>query len=249
MFIKHNHSQYRDAPFKEAEGLQLLRKAIESQPQNPLRVPEVFNASEQQLQLTQIHSRRAKKQHWQQLGEGLALLHKQPQKHYGLDSDNYIGLNPQPNGISSDWGEFFIHQRLQHQLSLIGDYTIRRRWQQILSDKKQSLRDFLNDNCQHPSLLHGDLWNGNVMFSENKIWLIDPAVYYGDREADLAMTEMFGGFDAEFYCAYDNVYPRTSVYKTKREIYNLYHYLNHFNLFGSSYIRGCEQGWKVIVSL
>ncbi|MCV6605711.1 MAG: fructosamine kinase family protein, partial [Porticoccaceae bacterium] len=93
MFIKHNHSRYRDALFKEAEGLQLLRQAIESQPQNPLRVAEVFQVSAQQLQLTYIDSQRARKQQWQQLGEGLALLHQQSQSFYGLETDNYIGLN------------------------------------------------------------------------------------------------------------------------------------------------------------
>ncbi|MCV6625561.1 MAG: fructosamine kinase family protein, partial [Cellvibrionaceae bacterium] len=150
---------------------------------------------------------------------------------------------------SSDWGAFFNHQRLQYQLSLIADAKIRQQWQQILDQQAPLLREFLNNNCQHPSLLHGDLWNGNVLFDKAGVWLIDPAVYCGDREVDLAMTEMFGGFSEEFYRAYDSIYPRTDAYRSKRDIYNLYHYLNHYNLFGSDYLRGCEKGWEVIYSL
>ncbi|MDM3870964.1 fructosamine kinase family protein [Porticoccus sp. W117] len=249
MFIKHNHSPYRDALIKEVAGLQLLRQGIAHDPKNPLRIPEVFNVSEQQLTLTQITSQRPGKHQWQQLGEGLARLHSQQQSHYGLKTDNYIGLNPQPNGIYQDWGAFFIQQRLQYQLSLIRDRSIQKKWQQTLVQSSDKLRQFLNDNCPHPSLLHGDLWNGNVLFSSDAVWLIDPAIYCGDREADLAMTEMFGGFDPEFYRAYDNAYPRTDTYQTKREIYNLYHYLNHYNLFGSGYLDGCEKGWEIITSL
>ncbi|MCB1581549.1 MAG: fructosamine kinase family protein [Xanthomonadales bacterium] len=87
--------------------------------------------------------------------------------------------------------------------------------------------------------MHGDLWSGNVMFDKEHVWLIDPAVYFGDSEADIAMTEMFGGFSSEFYLAYQSVRPLTDAYPTKRLIYNLYHYLNHYNLFGASYLSPC----------
>jgi fructosamine-3-kinase len=98
-------------------------------------------------------------------------------------------------------------------------------------------------------LLHGDLWSGNVLFGNAGPCLIDPAVYYGDREADIAMTELFGGFSEAFYRAYDRLYPRTEVYAAKRAIYNLYHTLNHYNLFGASYLDACRRNLGVIARL
>jgi len=111
---------------------------------------------------------------------------------------------------------------------------------------KQALINFLNDHCEHASMVHGDLWSGNVLFDRDSVWLIDPAIYYGDREVDLAMTEMFGGFTHEFYQFYNNTYPISNTYQQKKIIYNLYHYLNHFNLFGDRYLPACEQGFKTI---
>ena len=129
VFTKHNHSPFQDALLLEAAGLQRLREAIACDPNNPLRVPEALSVTEQQLQLTRIHNQRPGSHQWQQLGEGLALLHKQTQLSYGLNNDNYIGLNPQPNGVSNNWGQFFVQQRLLYQLSLITDSTLRNRWQ------------------------------------------------------------------------------------------------------------------------
>jgi fructosamine-3-kinase len=97
--------------------------------------------------------------------------------------------------------------------------------------------------------LHGDLWSGNVLFDSNQCWLIDPAVYYGDSEVDLAMTEMFGGFSNAFYHAYFQIRSRSSTYANKRTIYNLYHYLNHYNLFGDSYLSRCREGFWSIENL
>ncbi|UTW45269.1 fructosamine kinase family protein [bacterium SCSIO 12696] len=249
MYHKQNQSGYRDALLREAEGLTLLRHCIAQQAENPLRIPDVARVSENTLSMTAIKAVSPSSHQWQQLGVGLALLHQQLQPYYGLETDNYIGLNPQPNGISKDWGTFFVEQRLGHQISLIADNALKQNYQQRLKKAREPLRGFLNHYCQHPSLLHGDLWSGNVLFSSDGVWLIDPAAYCGDREADLAMTELFGGFDREFYRAYDATYPRTEAYSTKREIYNLYHRLNHYNLFGRSYLSGCEQSWAMIKTL
>ena len=132
---------------------------------------------------------------------------------------------------------------------MIRDDSLRHHFQKILDSCKSDLVECLNAHCQHYSLLHGDLWAGNVLYDSKDVWVIDPAVYFGDSEADLAMTEMFGGFSSTFYQAYQSVRPLTSVYETKKIIYNLYHYLNHYNLFGSGYLSACEQGFRVIGSL
>jgi fructosamine-3-kinase len=173
-------------------------------------------------------------------------MHALPQDAYGWGRDNYIGLSPQPNRWSDNWGEFFVQDRLGYQVSRIRDTGQRNRFQKVLDEHGGTLIDWLNAHCEHPSLLHGDLWNGNVLYGTDGPWLIDPAVYCGDREADIAMTQMFGGFGEAFYRAYDQHYPRTPVYGLKREVYNLYHYLNHYNLFGGGYLGGCQSGIAAI---
>lgn len=168
---------------------------------------------------------------------------------YGWHGGNYIGLSPQPNCWAESWGEFFVQNRLRYQVSRVRASGVRNRFEGILDQCDDTLIRWLNEHCDHPSLLHGDLWSGNVLFDREGPWLIDPAIYCGDREADLAMTEMFGGFRAAFYRAYDRTFRRTSVYEQKRDIYNLYHYLNHYNLFGSSYQWGCERGFVAMQEL
>jgi fructosamine-3-kinase len=176
-------------------------------------------------------------------------MHALRQKAYGWGRDNYIGLSPQPNRWCDSWGEFFVRDRLGYQVSRIRDTGQRSRFQKVLDEYGGTLIDWLNAHCEHPSLLHGDLWNGNVLYGADGPWLIDPAVYCGDREADIAMTQMFGGFGDAFYRAYDAHYPRTAVYSTKRDVYNLYHYLNHYNLFGGGYLGGCQAGFAVVESV
>ena len=170
------------------------------------------------------------------LGRGLAALHRVTAKSYGLDHDNYIGANPQPNRQSGDWVTFFREQRLGFQLELArrnGYLTpARARWLEKLLAR---LGDWLPQ--QPPaSLLHGDLWGGNwLTTSAGEPALIDPAVYYGHREAELAFTELFGGFPAAFYRAYQGDWSLEAGYDERKEIYNLYHLLNHLNLFGEGY--------------
>jgi fructosamine-3-kinase len=176
-------------------------------------------------------------------------MHKKVYEHYGYDQDNYIGLNPQKNTFSNNWGNFFIEYRLRYQLSLIQNSSIKDHFNDILNSNHRKIENFLNESTKHPSILHGDLWNGNVIFGSNKVYIIDPAVYYGDREVDLAMTQMFGGFDKNFYDAYKKEYPYSKQYDIKKVIYNLYHYLNHYNLFGNGYLGGCEDGFQLIKTL
>lgn len=248
-FIKQNLSPNADALLREAEGLALLSQVLRDSGNDWLRVPDVFSVDEQELVLTAIDSRPAGRGHMHKLGEGLARLHRLRQPHYGFETANYIGLSPQPNHLADNWGEFFVETRLGFQVGRIRDRGTRDAFQAVLRHHKQRLVVFLNDHCDHPSLLHGDLWSGNVLYDDRGVWLIDPAVYYGDREADLAMTEMFGGFSADFYATYDRFYPRTDVYPLKRAIYNLYHYLNHYNLFGTGYLSGCRDCLETIEGL
>jgi len=170
------------------------------------------------------------------LGEALAALHRVSAGKFGWTRDNTIGSTPQVNTRCGDWIDFWRDCRLGHQLAL----AARNGAPNSLLKKGERLAGGLAvlfaNRTVRPALLHGDLWGGNAGFDDlgNPV-LFDPAVYYGDREADLAMTELFGGFGGDFYAAYDAAYPRATGYPVRRTFYNLYHILNHFNLFGGGY--------------
>lgn len=247
--VKHNTTGYADALICEAEGLESLARGLDEAGATGIGVPNVFRVDETELEITAIRSAGGQDRAREVLGEGLARLHGLRQKAYGWGRDNYIGLSPQPNRWCDNWGEFFVRDRLGYQVSRIRDSAQRNRFQKVLDEYGDALTEWLNAHCDHPSLLHGDLWNGNVLYDADGPWLIDPAVYCGDREADIAMTEMFGGFGEAFYRAYDAHYPRTPVYRVKREVYNLYHYLNHYNLFGGGYLGGCQTGMAAVESI
>lgn len=244
LFIKRNHSRFKDALIKEADGLDALAHAL--QVDEKLHVPKVYSVDAKELHVEMIDATRATKEQFALLGRSLAEMHKKEYEFYGYTTDNYIGLNPQKNSWSKNWGAFFIEYRLSYQLSLMRNSSIKEKFTNILNRHQNRLKDFLNEYTKHPSIVHGDLWSGNVLFDTEHIWLIDPALYYGDREVDIAMSEMFGGFDSSFYESYEKEYPKSSLYQTKKIIYNLYHYLNHYNLFGSGYLGGCEEGFRVI---
>jgi len=172
---------------------------------------------------------------WERLGAQLAALHRRTSAHgFGWQRDNTIGSTPQPNPWTSNWTEFFGRHRLGHQLAL----ARRRGVDGALSERLlAALPALLAGHDPAPSLLHGDLWGGNAAFTgDGEPVIFDPAVYYGDREADLAMTELFGGFAAGFYAAYRRAWPLAPGYEQRREFYNLYHILNHATLFGGSYV-------------
>ncbi len=170
------------------------------------------------------------------LGERLAQMHRCTAPAHGWDRDNTIGATPQPNPRSGDWVEFLRRHRLGYQLELAAGRGAPAR---LLDRGRRLLEDldrFFTAYRPPPALLHGDLWGGNWSADERGAPVIfDPAVYFGDREADLAMTELFGGFDRDFYAAYDAAWPRDAGYSTRKVLYNLYHVLNHFNLFGGGY--------------
>ena len=238
-FIKNNPSHDPKAMHIEAKGLRALSALIKEH-NLALHTPDIKDVNSQQLVLERIPNQVASKEQWQLLGDQLARLHQVPQKTFGYPYDNYIGLNPQKNGLSDDWGEFFYHQRLMFQCQGIQQDAVQADIQQQLKKLQRPLIDWLNGQAIQPALLHGDLWSGNVLFSDNKVWLIDPAVYWGDSDADIAMTELFGGFPKVFYQAYHQQLPPSPEYDLKKICYNLYHYLNHYNLFGHGYLAACR---------
>jgi fructosamine-3-kinase len=170
------------------------------------------------------------------LGEGLAAMHRISREQYGWFRDNTIGSTHQDNTRSDDWIEFWQVHRLQFQLDLAAHKGAAAR---LLSQGEKLLVEFpalFESYVPEVSLLHGDLWSGNYAYTQaGEPTIFDPGVYYGDREADLAMTELFGGFGSDFYAAYNNAWPLDRGYRTRKTLYNLYHILNHFNMFGGGY--------------
>jgi fructosamine-3-kinase len=176
------------------------------------------------------------------LGRSLAQVHSVHCESFGWRRDNYIGKTPQLNPRSSSWGSFWRDARLAPQLAL----ARRKRLGAGLLRKGERLAAavpyLLSEHGPSPSLLHGDLWSGNAGFlASGAPVLFDPAVYWGDREADLAMTELFGGFPPDFYSAYAEIAPLDSGYARRKPLYNLYHVLNHANLFGGGYAAQAER--------
>lgn len=246
-FVKKRRSSFPDHLLREASGLTALRGAAQG---SGIDVPEVLQVDEHSLTLPFVRSDRCSADQWTKLGLGLASIHSQSHARFGFEHDNYLGLSPQPNAFDDRWGSFFLRQRLEFQVGRVADPRRRRRYSELLRQGSQRLRGFLESEPVTPSFLHGDLWHGNLLCGEDgRVWLIDPAPYYGDAEADLAMTEMFGGFPADFYRAYRSRRPASPRYRLKARIYNLYHYLNHLNLFGDGYLDGCEAGFAAFGEL
>jgi len=173
-------------------------------------------------------------------GHRLAAMHLASRADFGWDRDNTIGSTPQPNHPEPDWVTFWGRYRLGFQIEL----ATRNGYGRRLRDQGERLLAALPALIDHdpvPSLLHGDLWGGNLGFDQDgQPVIFDPAVYYGDREADIAMTELFGGFGKDFYAAYNAAWALDPGYRTRKDLYNLYHILNHLNLFGTGYLGQAE---------
>ncbi|MFZ5523408.1 MAG: fructosamine kinase family protein [Pseudomonadota bacterium] len=170
------------------------------------------------------------------LGEQLAGLHRCTGNKFGFSADNFIGTTPQPNTWKDNWIDFWREHRLGFQLQLAEENGYGGRLQRLGEKLLDVLPVFFDGYSPQPSLLHGDLWSGNHAFlADGAPAIFDPAAYYGDRECDLAMTELFGGYSADFYTAYRAAYPLHKGYALRRDLYNLYHILNHANLFGGGY--------------
>jgi protein-ribulosamine 3-kinase len=176
-----------------------------------------------------------------ELGEQLAAMHRKTSDHYGWQRDNSIGLTPQPNNLATDWIGFYRDHRLGYQIELArdaGHHQLYKKGARLL----EVFAALFVDYVPVPSLLHGDLWDGNWgVTAGGEPVIFDPALYYGDREADLAMTHLFGEFPPEFYTAYAEAWPLDPGYKARQDLYNLYHVLNHLHLFGDGYLSQAEQ--------
>ncbi|MGL4752657.1 MAG: fructosamine kinase family protein [Aeromonadaceae bacterium] len=179
---------------------------------------------------------------WFQMGCDLACLHRcSEQEMYGWDEDNFIGRTLQPNRWQKQWANFFAEERIGWQLSLLKEKgRLAAHWN--IDEIIEITHRILRQHEPSPSLLHGDLWRGNTGFTEEGSMVFDPACYFGDRETDIAMTELFGGFPTAFYQGYESVWPLERTYHKRRDLYNLYHKLNHLNLFGDGFQLQVEQG-------
>ena len=239
LFVKLHDVQHMAMFEAEAAGLQALREA------KVVRVPEVYTCacddSYSWLVMEYItlgsHNSVSEKLFAQQL----AAMHRCTGELFGWFRNNTIGSTPQINTATSDWINFYRAHRLAYQLQLANQHgfpiSLQDKGERLLGD----LHVFFEGYEASPSLLHGDLWSGNhAVDSAGSPVIFDPAVYYGDRETDIAMTELFGGLSSDFYAAYHEAYPLHEGYKVRKTLYNLYHILNHANLFGVSYVRQAE---------
>jgi fructosamine-3-kinase len=239
IFVKHGDTDLLRTFEVEAAGLAELAAA------RAARIPQVLAIGERNgtalLVLEWIDLTPATAASEAQLGELLAAQHRTTQDTFGWDRDNTIGSTPQHNRRADRWIEFFRDSRLLPQLALADRNGAG--GELIAAGQRlcERLDDFFADHEPEPSLLHGDLWGGNWgTDTQGKPVLFDPAVYFGDRETDLAMTRLFGGFGAPFYVAYQKVWPLPAGAEARITLYNLYHVLNHFNLFGGGYRRQAE---------
>ena len=244
VFLKSN--KLKNLPFFEAEanGLEALRQT------GTIGVPKVLGIGTDKnlsfLLLEYLEAAPRLNSYWEVFGRELAALHKADPKYllengsFGFYEDNFIGATPQKNTAMMSWVDFFRECRLLPQMRMADRYFdsgVRK-----LCTKLTDHLDSYLPEPEFPSLLHGDLWSGNASPGpDGKAWIFDPAAYIGHHEAELAMTELFGRYPEEFYRAYHEVCPFDSSYRDRRDLYNLYHLLNHLNLFGSSYLSSVKQ--------
>ncbi len=237
-FVKVNQREFLHNYEMEAENLHMLREA------NKVFVPEVVLVGQSKhnafLVLNYLETKplnRAEDSY--RFGQQLANLHRWgDQKEYGFDHDNYIAASVQPNQWQKKWPQFFAEQRIGWQLQLLKEKGI------DLVDIPEFItviKEQLSGHNPKPALLHGDLWHGNAAMTEFGPICFDPACYWGDRECDLAMTELFGCFQRDFYLGYNQTYPLSEGYEKRKNIYNLYHLLNHCNLFAGYYLEQAQR--------
>jgi protein-ribulosamine 3-kinase len=229
-FLKTNRRTPQDMFAREAEGLNAL--CVEDGP----RVPEPYVHGPTFLLLEDLQPANHGQDYWPTFGRLLACLHSHNHSEFGFEHDNYIGSNPQPNPWTENGYEFFAEQRLGFQAEMARGRGLLGR-QEVCQVEALSRRLPELVPEQPASLIHGDLWSGNATSdSQGAPAIIDPATYFGWAEAELAMTALFGAFPGDFYSAYQEVWPLEPGFQERFPIYNLYHLLNHLNLFGGSYL-------------
>lgn len=235
-FVKWNDNCAADIFLREAESLKELKKAA----QNELVVPEVFAAKEVDdtpgfLVAEHLKTRHASAGDDEKLGRGLATIHQYQNESFGFYNDNYCGSTPQDNSWKKNWTMFFRNNRMYYLLDLIQkDRPLPGNERQVYDKLLEKISDLIpSENTA--VLIHGDLWSGNYMITEKGPALIDPAAYYADREMEMGIMTMFGGFSQRFYSAYNEVNPLSPDWKERNNLYQLYHVLNHYYLFGGGY--------------
>ncbi|WP_017652468.1 fructosamine kinase family protein [Fortiea contorta] len=231
-FVKINQASQVAMFEAEALGLEDMLTTASIRVPKPLCWGTAGNSS--YIVLEWLEMGRGNTQSWLEMGRKLAAMHKATSSQgFGWKINNTIGSTPQINNWTADWAEFYTKHRLGYQFQLA-----RRRGGSFPQQEKllAAIPELWVDHEVQPSLVHGDLWGGNAGCSvSGEPVIFDPATYYGDREVDIAMTELFGGFPAEFYQGYNEVFPLDAGYEDRKTVYNLYHILNHFNLFGGGY--------------
>jgi len=243
LFLKYGDAQAARTFPGEAAGLEAMRAA-----ESPLEMPAVIDRAAPDgerpgfLVMEWIETGTKGSNFWDDFGRGLAAMHRHAEEQYGFAQDNFIGRLPQQNEWMDTWPAFFRTQRLAPQVRMARE---RDRWQEGWTDALEALYRRLPEllpETPTASVLHGDLWKGNYMVTAGGApAIIDPATYYGHREADLAMTELFGGYQDRFYDAYCEAWPLEPGYDARKDVYNLYHLINHLNLFGAGYARSVER--------
>ena len=232
-FVKWNEQGPADLFVREAESLQELSNAC-----TLLQIPQVIVAQEDPALLVTTFLDPADGSRTDQdetLGRGIAELHRYTNDRYGFYHTNYCGATPQDNRWNTDWVDFFGRQRIGHLVELIAQ---RRGWSSAEHQLYERLQERLPQWISHhpaPALNHGDLWSGNYLYAAPGPALIDPACYYADREFDLALMAMFGGYAARVWDAYREAFPPEAGWRDRQDLYMLYHYLNHYYLFGGGY--------------
>ena len=233
LFVKRGPASAFDMFDAEAEGLRELAAA------KAIRVPKVVDVGvdgdQAFIALEKINFEKASDTSNRLLGEQLAALHRCTAEEFGWHRDNTIGLTPQINTRAGDWIVFFREQRLEFQLKLAASNGFSGELQALGRDLCDTLPALFGGYEPVASLLHGDLWAGNWGVTNGEPIIFDPAVHYGDRESDIAMTRLFGGFGRAFYEAYESAWPLQRGHELRTDLYQLYHVLNHLNLFGSGY--------------
>ncbi|HIK12798.1 MAG TPA: fructosamine kinase family protein [Oscillatoriaceae cyanobacterium M33_DOE_052] len=232
-FVKLNQASLADMFTAEALGLQQMWATHTIRVPKPICTGTVGNYAYIVMEWLDIGGR-GDTTAWEEMGRQLAQLHRQGvADQFGWERNNTIGSTPQINTWTADWGEFWATHRIGYQLRLA-----KRRGGQFPDGERlvAMIPELLANHKPQPSLVHGDLWGGNAaVTADGEPVIFDPAAYYGDREVDIAMTELFGGFSRAFYKGYNEVWPLPPGYQQRKTLYNLYHILNHFNLFGGGY--------------
>jgi fructosamine-3-kinase len=234
VFLKTGPAEFLDLFSAEAAGLRELAQA------DAVRVPAVHafgsSGSDAFLALEWLDLERPGREAERILGAQLALQHRNSHDSFGWHRDNMIGTTPQRNQSDEDWIRFFRERRLLIQLQLAESSGVGGELLQEGARLAKDMDRLFEGHSPQPSLLHGDLWGGNWASVDGTPVIFDPAVYYGDRESDLAMTRLFGGFGEDFYRAYQEAWPLAEGHERRVALYQLYHVLNHLNMFGRSYL-------------